>query len=198
MKEKKLCGSPVYRLWSTCCETDFHSSLTMPQYFKLREGHFTRYSNGIRTLIPFIADISHCISDFNNRNSSLNSWKMLDLQNIRIEFLWINRNICNQLKIIIIKVEHVFARSANIHPRTRASCWSVYVIKHLEPRFLLSLLNYTFEVFSFRFSARFYVFLFRFRRYNCTQQTRQIFSQYFFNIDPFFLCHLKWIFRNNE
>lgn len=62
--ERNKCGSPTKDSWSTCCETDFHSSLTMSQYLKLWERYIFWYSNGIRTFIPFIANISHCIADY--------------------------------------------------------------------------------------------------------------------------------------
>lgn len=55
------------RASDTCGQTNFHSSLTVPQHFKLRQGNLVRHPHRVGPLVPFIADVPHCIPDWTEK-----------------------------------------------------------------------------------------------------------------------------------
>lgn len=59
---------PVGSLWGTYIftrgQTDFHRPLTMPEHLELRQRHFVRHAHRVWSLVPFVPDVSHRVTNW--------------------------------------------------------------------------------------------------------------------------------------
>lgn len=51
----------------TCGKADLHGPLTMAEYFELGQRHLVGNAHRVRSLIPLVPDISHSVTDCNNK-----------------------------------------------------------------------------------------------------------------------------------